>query len=140
MSMRRLVTCVIFSTLAACSGGTLYTTLAGTSSAPPVDAYTCVAKQLETLEYRRTQYDTKAHFIIGEKRNEEDAGNGTTFRKTVDILEVYVKTGASGASDLTVKARTFDEVSNTRGVDRQERKSTNRALADARKLGLACAS
>ncbi len=138
--MRRTLTAVFAVALAGCAGGSLYTTLAGASNVAPSDAYTCAEKQLQVLEYRRTQYDNKALFIIGEKRNDDEAGQGTTFRKTIDILEIYVKPGTSGTSDLTVKARTFDELGNTQGIVREERKSSNRVLADARKLGQACAS
>lgn len=138
--MRRFLIPVLFSAFAGCSGATLYTSLAGTSSVAPADAYACAEKQLQTLEYRRTQYDTRSHFIIGEKRNDDEAGHGTTFRKTVDILEVYVKSGTSGSTELAVKARTFDELGNTQGVVREERKSSNRVLSDARLLGKACAS
>ena len=133
--MRRfLITLPVFA-LAGCAGGTLYTSLAGTSGVAPADAYVCAEKQLQTLEYRRTQYDNKALFIIGEKRNDDEAGQGTTFRKTIEILEIYVKPGTSGTTDLTVKARTFDELGNTQGIVREERKSSNHVLADARKLG-----
>ena len=138
--MRRIPTALFVSALVGCAGGSLYTTLAGSSNVAPTDAYGCAEKQLQTLEYRRTQYDNKALFIIGEKRNDDEAGQGTTFRKTVDILEIYVKPGTSGATDLTVKARTFDELGNTQGIVREERKSSNHVLADARKLGQACAS
>jgi hypothetical protein len=138
--MRLSLSVLALTALSGCAGGSLYTTLAGSSSVAPSDAYSCAEKQLQTLEYRRTQYDNKALFIIGEKRNDEEAGSGTTFRKTVDILEVYLKASASGTADLTVKARTFDELGNTQGIVREERKSSNRVLADARKLGQACAS
>ncbi len=138
--MRRFLTALLISAVAGCAGGTLYTSLVGASSVAPSDAYICAEKQLQLLEYRRTQYDNKALFIIGEKRNDEEAGSGATFRKTLDILEVYVKPGNSGMTELSVKARTFDEQSNSQGVTRDERKSSNRVLADARKLGQACAS
>jgi len=138
--MRRFLTVLLASTLVGCAGGTLYTSLAGVSSVAPTDAYVCAEKQLQLLEYRRAQYDNKALFIIGERRNDDEAGHGATFRKTLDILEVYVKPGSSATSELSVKARTFDEQSNSQGVTRDERKSSNRVLADARKLGQACAS
>ena len=94
--MRRFLTVLLASTLVGCAGGTLYTSLAGVSSVAPTDAYVCAEKQLQLLEYRRTQYDNKALFIIGERRNDDEAGHGATFRKTLDILEVYVKVNRTG--------------------------------------------
>lgn len=134
----RLLTAALL-ILAGCSGS-LYTSLAGTTTATPTDAYSCVEGQLKTLEYKRTQYNAKEQWIIAERPNPEEAARGPNVRKTVDVLEVYVKPDPSGSTGLVVQARTFDEFANSRGVDRQERKSTNRVLADARKLGQACAS
>lgn len=121
---------------AGCSGA-LYQSYAGTVTSNPKDAYTCVAEQLTKQEYRRTQFNPEEGWYLAEKSRQTQNASGL-YRKTVDALDVKAKPAASGGTDLTITAHTYEEYANARGVDRQEQTASEESKRDAQILARAC--
>lgn len=125
--------------LAACTA-TLYSTVQGASTAVPDDAYTCVQNQMKTLGYRRTQYDALERWYVGQKEEVDPTVASGLYRKTVHVLDTKVRPDASGSTAIEITAKTFEEYSNQRGVDLQEKKASALVKRDAQTLVQACAS
>lgn len=116
--------------------GTLYTRFAGPVTSPPDETYACVQKQLKEMGYARMQYNDNTRWYLAQK-NEQNQNSSGLYRKTLQVLDTQVKTEASG-TQLEITARTYNEYSSAKGVDKDEEKASNEVLTDARKLGQAC--
>ena len=136
--MKSRVLLLSVSLLAACSSAMLLT-LQGSSSAAPDDVYTCVQEQFKTLGYRRMQYDALERWFVGQKEETDGGVASGQYRKTLNILDTRVRPDAAGTTTLEITAKSLEEYSNARGIDRQERKPTNQVKLDARTLQQACA-
>ncbi len=123
--------------LAACAG-TQYSTFKGASTTAPDDVYTCVQEQMKTLGYRRTQYDGLERWFVGQKETVDPTIASGMYRKTLHILDAKVRPDATGTTALEIIARTYDEYSNQRGLDRQERKASELVRRDAQTLMQSC--
>lgn len=117
--------------------GSLYQSYAGTVPLAPAEVYSCVADQLTKQEYRRTQFNPQEGWYLAEKQRQTQNASGL-YRKTADVLDVKVKPAASGGSDLTIAAHTYEEYANARGVDRQEQTASDIVKRDAQLLARAC--
>jgi hypothetical protein len=132
----RSLSVVLLVAAAGCTGA-LYQTYAGTVTSNPKDAYTCVSEQLTRQEYRRTQFNPEEGWYLAEKGRQSQNASGL-YRKTVDVLDVKAKPAASGGTDLSITAHTYEEYANARGVDRQEQAASEEVKRDAQVLARAC--
>jgi hypothetical protein len=117
--------------LAGCGGGTLYSTGAGTSSLARDDAYTCTQNQLKALGYKTNVRDDDARRYVAQKNDSTYKESNVKFRRRYNQIEMQAQTSATGGSDLTVKANTFDEYSTERGVTTVETTASDVVKGDA---------
>ncbi len=102
--------------VAGCIGGTMTTSLRGTSPAPTPDAFTCVRDQLKALDFDQSSIDTKDYRVTARKFDETVRRPDTQFRRMVDRLEVRVAPGSEGeVTSILVDAETFAEFTTQRG-------------------------
>lgn len=132
----RVLSVVLLAAVTGCSGA-LYQSYAGPVPSSPKETYTCVAEQLTKQEYRRTQFNPEEGWYLAEKGRQGQNASGL-YRKTLDVLDVKVKTAAAGGSDLEITAHTYEEYANARGVDRQEQTASDIVKRDAQLLARAC--
>lgn len=130
-----LVACTL---LAGC-GGTLVSTTRTSSSAVPDDLFACVQNQLKTMGYNRLQYDALERWYVAQKPDPDTRVPSGLYRGTKNVLDTKVRPDASGSTVLEITAKSFDEYTNARGTDSQERQVTERAKLDAQILQQACA-
>jgi hypothetical protein len=135
--MNRASIILLASALSAC-GGSLYYTIQGSSLDSPDAVYGCVQDQLQTLKYRRTQYDTDSRWYIAEKVDSTDRVSSGLYRKTVDRLEARVRPDASGASTLEITVKTRQEFATAAGTTSEERPASARVKRDASAVAAAC--
>lgn len=126
-------------TLLAGCGGTLVSTTRTSSSAAPDDLFDCVQNQLKTMGYNRMQYDALERWYVAQKPDPDTRVPSGLYRGTKNVLDTKVRPDASGATVLEITAKSFDEYTNARGTDSQERPVTERAKLDAQALQQACA-
>ena len=117
--------------LAACGGGTLYSTGAATSSLVRDDAYTCAQQQLKGMKYKQTVHDDDARRIVAQRNDSAYRESNVKFRRRYDQIEYQAQTSAAGGSDVTIKASTFDEYSTERGITTVEAHATSSVKTDA---------
>lgn len=116
--------------------GTLYSRFAGPVTTSPDETYACVQKQLKDMGYSRTQYNDNTRWYVAQKIEQNPNSSGL-YRKTLQVLDTQVKTGAEG-TQLQITAHTYNEYANAKGNDRDEQKASDRVLIDAKTLGQAC--
>ncbi len=122
--------------LAAGCAGTLYSSFAGPATSPPDAVFACVQAQTKELGYARTQYNEKTRWYVAQRTEQNQVSSGL-YRKTLHVLDTQVKEGASG-TELLITAHTYDEYTNAKGTEREERKAAESTVRDARLLGQAC--
>jgi hypothetical protein len=120
--------------LAACGGGTLYSTGAAPSSLARDDAYTCAQQQLKSLGYKQLVHDDDARRVVAQKNDSTYRESNVKFRRHYDQIELQASTGTTLGSDLTVKASTFDEYQTERGITTVEASATSKVKTDAATL------
>ena len=121
----------------ACAG-TLYSTLQGSTSKTPPDAYDCVRNQLKEMGYRQMQYDISDRWVLSQKVDTTAHVSSGLYRRTLNKLEVRVEPDASGDSRIAIKARSFDEYTNAEGAYLDERRATDVVMQDAAELIKGC--
>jgi len=120
--------------LAACGGGTLYSTGAASSNLTRDDAYTCAQQQLGAMGYRTNVKDDDARRYVGQKNDSTYKESNVKFRRRYSAIELQAQTSATGGSDLAVKASTFDEYSTERGITTVETTGSSAVKPDAAAL------
>ena len=120
--------------LAACGGGTLYSTGAASSSLARDDAYTCAQQQLKSLGYKQIVHDDDARRVVGQKNDSTYRESNVKFRRHYDQIELQAATGTTLGSALTIKASTFDEYQTERGLTTVEAHATSTVRTDAATL------
>jgi hypothetical protein len=102
------------------------------------ESFDCVKKQLDTLGYRRTSYDTDEHRINGTKIDTKSRRADTQFRRLLNKLEVQVAPEADGRTSLQVIGHTFAEYTTQRGPTEVEEKASDQVKADTQQLLQRC--
>jgi len=120
--------------VAACGGGTLYSTGAASSGLARDDAYTCAQQQLKSMGYKQIVHDDEARRVMGQKNDSTYRESNVKFRRHYDQIELQAATGTTLGSDLTVRASTFDEYSTERGITTVETHASSTVKTDAATL------
>jgi hypothetical protein len=120
--------------LAACGGGTLYSTGAATSNLTRDDAYNCAQKQLGVMGYRTNVKDDDTRRYVAQKNDSTYKESNVKFRRRYSAIELQAQTSATGGSDLAVRASTFDEYSTERGITTVETTASSAVKTDAAAL------
>lgn len=110
------------------------------TSASPDETFACVRKQLDTLGYKRTSYDTDARRINATKIDEKTRRPDTQFRRMLDKLEVEVSPQADGQTSMQVAGRTFAEYTTQRGPTEVEEKASQEVRSASQQLVERCRS
>jgi hypothetical protein len=110
------------------------------TSATPDQTFECVRKQLDTLGYKRTSYDTDARRINATKIDEKTRRPDTQFRRMLDKLEVEVSPQADGQTSMQVAGRTFAELTTQRGPTEVEEKASQEVRSASQQLVERCRS
>jgi hypothetical protein len=123
--------------LAGCAG-TFYSTLNGSATTAPDDAYVCLENQLKTMGYQRAHYDPSQHWYQGQKVDPTARVSSIQFRRRIDRIDVRVKPETNGSSHVDITAHTFDEYSSQQGVIQTERSASTQVKLDAQTVMEAC--
>jgi hypothetical protein len=110
------------------------------TSASPDETFECVRKQLDTLGYKRTSYDTDARRISGTKIDQKTRRSDTQFRRMLDKLEVEVSPQTDGQTSIQVAGRTFAEYTTQRGPTEVEEKASQGVRSASQQLVQRCRS
>jgi hypothetical protein len=94
--------------LAGC-GRTMISSLDARSTLTPPDAFECVMKAFEAEGFRRTLYDKDELRTSARRVNSKITFSNVQFRKAYDVLDVDINSGASGETEMKVKASTLAE-------------------------------
>lgn len=137
--MRRAPVPLFLAALSAC-GGNLYSTVRGSTLTPPDAVYQCVQGQLETLKYRRVQYDTDAHWYLAQRIDPTDRVSSGLYLKTYDRIDARVRPDASGATSLELVVKTVQVYSTAAGDREEEKPASKNVKQDAAAIAAACAT
>jgi hypothetical protein len=137
--MRRAPVLLLLAALSAC-GGNLNSTVRGSTLTPPSTVYECVQQQLETLGYRRMQYDTDAHWYLAQRVDPTDRVSSGLYLKTVDRIDAKVRPDASGATSLELGLKTVQIYSTAAGDREEEKPASSNVKRDAATIAAACAT
>jgi hypothetical protein len=110
------------------------------TSASPDQTFECVRKQLDTLGYKRTSYDTDARRINATKIDEKTRRSDTQFRRMLDKLAVEVSPQADGQTSMQVTGRTFADYTTQRGPTEVEEKASEEVRSASQRLVERCRS
>ena len=110
------------------------------TSASPDQTFECVRKQLDTLGYKRTSYDTDVRRINSTKIDEKTRRSDTQFRRMLDKLEVEVSPQADGQTSMQVTGRTFADYTTQRGPTEVEEKASEGVRSASQQLVERCRS
>lgn len=123
--------------LAACGGGTQYTTLAASPAAGPAAVIDCIRSQLGKLDYQQVAYDVRGHRVVAKKTDATANRANPRFLRVINQIEVQATTEASGTG-LRVIAHTIGQYSTQRGPTDVEEKASSQVNQDAESLLQAC--
>ena len=110
------------------------------TAASPEETFDCARKQLETLGYKRTSYDTDEHRVNGTKVDSKSRRPDTQFRRILNKLEVQVSPEADGRTSLQVVGHTFAEYTTQRGPTEVEETASDQVKTDTQQLLQRCSS
>jgi hypothetical protein len=110
------------------------------TSASPDQTFECVRKQLDTLGYKRTSYDTDARRINATKIDEKTRRSDTQFRRMLDKLEVEVSPQSDGQTSMQVTGRTFADYTTQRGPTEVEETASEEVRSASQQLVERCRS
>jgi hypothetical protein len=110
------------------------------TSASPDQTFECVRKQLDTLGYKRTSYDTDARRINATKIDEKTRRSDTQFRRMLDKLAVEVSPQADGQTSMQVTGRTFADYTTQRGPTEVEERASEEVRSASQRLVERCRS
>ena len=125
--------------LAGCVGGTMTSTMSGTSPVPAPDAFTCVRDQIKAVGFTQSSYDTDRLRVTARKLDESQRRPDVQFRRMVDRLEIEVAPGSGNAvTNITVDAKTFAELTTHRGPTEEQEKASETARTAAQTILQKC--
>jgi hypothetical protein len=108
-------------------GGASYTAT-GTAAVPtPVaDVFGCLRQQLQAIGFQQTSIDTDDHRLNARRNDDTVRRPDVRFRRMVDVLEMEVRSDASGQTALVVEEKTFAEYFSERGPTLQQEAASER--------------
>ena len=124
--------------LAAC-GRAIATASVSESQLAPPDAFQCVMREFDVLEYQRTSYDKQRLLTKARKVNPKITFSNVQFRRGWDFLEVQVQAGAKG-TDLKVTPSTAAEYFGQTGPVLNQLETSAEAKEAAATLQNVCSS
>ena len=123
--------------LAGC-GRTMISSLDAPSTLTPPDAFDCVMKAFEAEGFRRTTYDKDEFRTSARRVNPKITFSNVQFQKAYDVLEVDINSGASGETQMKVKASTVAEYFSQRGQVFETQATSADAQEAARTIASRC--
>jgi hypothetical protein len=123
--------------LAGC-GRTMISSLDARSTLTPPDAFECVMKAFEAEGFRRTLYDKDEFRTSARRVNPKITFSNIQFRKAYDVLEVDINSGASGETEMKVKASTLAEYFSQAGQVFETQATSADAQEAARTIASRC--
>jgi hypothetical protein len=123
--------------LAGC-GRTMISSLDARSTLTPPDAFDCVMKAFEAEGFRRTTYDKDEFRTSARRVNPKITFSNVQFQKAYDVLEVDINSGASGETEMKVKASTVAEYFSQRGQVFETQATSTDAQEAARTIASRC--
>jgi hypothetical protein len=123
--------------LAGC-GRTMISSLDARSTLTPPDAFECVMKAFEAEGFRRTLYDKDELRTSARRVNPKITFSNIQFRKAYDVLEVDINSGASGETEMKVKASTLAEYFSQAGQVFETQATSTDAQEAARTITSRC--
>jgi hypothetical protein len=123
--------------LAGC-GRTMISSLDARSTLTPPDAFECVMKAFEAEGFRRTLYDKDELRTSARRVNPKITFSNIQFRKAYDVLEVDIHSGASGETEMNVKASTLAEYFSQAGQVFETQATSTDAQEAARTIASRC--
>ncbi len=123
--------------LAGC-GRTMISSLDARSTLTPPDAFECVMKAFEAEGFRRTLYDKDEFRTSARRVNPKITFSNIQFRKAYDVLEVDINSGASGETEMKVKASTLAEYFSQAGQVFETQATSTDAQEAARTIASRC--
>lgn len=125
--------------VAACSSKTLYRSYSAVApESLPDSMYACVNKQLDSLGFKRNQYNTEARTITSRRTSATPRESNALARKWYDQLDVAVTPELNGGTNMLVKASSFLETNTQRGPTTDETPVYKDAVTAADSLIKAC--
>jgi hypothetical protein len=124
---------------AACSSKTLYRSY--TAVAPeslPDSMYACVNKQLDSLGFKRNQYNVETRTVTSRRTSTTPRESNALARKWYDQLTVAITPELNGGTNMDVRASSFIETNTQRGPTTDETPVYKDALSAADSLIAAC--
>ena len=119
-------------------GRTMISSLDARSTLTPPDAFECVMKAFEAEGFRRTLYDKDEFRTSARRVNPKITFSNIQFRKAYDVLEVDINSGASGETEMKVKASTLAEYFSQAGQVFETQATSADALEAARTIASRC--
>jgi hypothetical protein len=110
------------------------------TSATPDQTFQCAQKQLDTLGYKRTSYDSDARRVNATKIDQTTRRADTQFRRLLDKLEVEVTPQSDGQTGLQATGHTYAEYTTQRGPTEVEEKASQEVRSAAQQLLDRCRS
>jgi hypothetical protein len=123
--------------LAGC-GRTMISSLDARSTLTPPDAFECVMKAFEAEGFRRSLYDKDELRTAARRVNPKITFSNIQFRKAYDVLEVDINSGASGETEMKVKASTLAEYFSQAGQVFETQATSTDAQEAARTIASRC--
>jgi hypothetical protein len=124
--------------VAACAGGTEYTTLTATPSAGPADAISCARDALTKLGYRQAAYDEEGHRVVARKVDNDVTRADPQFRRLVNSIEVTAAPNPQGKTNFKVVGHSIGEFMTHRGPTEVEEKASPAVKQAAQSLVQTC--
>ena len=119
-------------------GRTMISSLDARSTLTPPDAFECVMKAFEAEGFRRTTYDKDEFRTSARRVNPKITFSNVQFQKAYDVLEVDINSGASGETQMKVKASTVAEYFSQRGQVFETQATSADAQEAARTIASRC--
>ena len=108
------------------------------STMPPPEAFDCVLKAFEAEGFKRSSYDKDELRASARRQNEKVQLSNTQFRRGWDVLEVDIASGASGETELNIKASTVVEFFSQQGPVFETRETSREATEAATTITQQC--
>jgi hypothetical protein len=134
----RVTLCVLVPAAVAACGSTMHSSLNARSTLAPPDAFECVMKAFEAEGFRRSLYDKDELRTAARRVNPKITFSNIQFRKAYDVLEVDINSGASGETEMKVKASTLAEYFSQAGQVFETQATSTDAQEAARTIASRC--
>lgn len=129
----------LIAVVAACSSKTLYRSYnAVAPETLPDSMYACVNKQLDSLGFKRNQYNVETRTITGRRTATTPRESNVLARKWYDQIDVAVTPELNGGTNMMVKASSYIETNTQRGPTTEQTGVYDGVVLAADSLVAAC--